>query len=250
MEPVHGNLIYEGKAKKIYACNKFDQVLVNFKDDATAFNAKKKSQLDGKGFLNCQISAYIFELLESKGIETHYICLASDRWMYAHKVNVIPLEIVLRNTAYGSLCRESHIKPGTIIEPPLLDFYYKDDKLNDPFLSEERLKLFDLASHNQIVQIKSIAFEVNSILEEFFNEIDLKLVDFKLEMGLTASGNIVVADEISPDNCRIWDQRIDDIQDRILDKDRFRNDLGFVVESYEKILSRIQAVLPKPRYYK
>ena len=250
MEPVHGKLLYEGKAKRIYACDAFDEVLVNFKNAATAFNAQKKSSFARKGFLNCQISAHLFELLELKGIKTHYLGLGGDSWMYANRVEVIPLEIVLRNIAYGSLCRETPISPGTRISPPLIDFYYKDDDLQDPLLSESRLRLLGLISSKKKIEMEETTMRVNEILKEFFAQIDLELVDFKLEMGFNQLGELVIADEISPDNCRIWDQRIDDDQDRILDKDRFRKDLGSLVESYEKILDRIQVVSSKPHYYK
>ena len=250
MQPVHGPLIYEGKAKQIYSCDAPHEVLLHFKNDATAFNAQKKSRLEGKGFLNCQISAHIFELLESKGVKTHYLGLGGDTWMYAQRVEVIPIEIVVRNIAFGSLCRETPIKPRTVISPPLLDLYYKDDKMGDPLLSEARLKLLELINPTQKSEINQLTLYVNEILQTFFENIDLQLVDFKLEMGINNFGDLVVADEISPDNCRIWDQRIDDYHDRILDKDRFRNDLGSVVESYEKVFSRIKAVSSKPRYYK
>ena len=249
MEKTHGEMLYEGKAKRIFACETSDEVVVHFKNDATAFNAKKKSKLEGKGFLNCQISAHLFELLESNGVKTHYLGLIGDTWMRAKRVEVIPIEIVLRNIAFGSLCRETPIPQRKAISPPLLDLYYKDDKLNDPLLTEARLKLLDLVSPTQYHEIVRVTYQVNDILKAFLESLDLELVDFKLEMGINQSGEILVADEISPDNCRIWDKRIDHDQDRILDKDRFRNDLGSVVESYGIILSRIQFVSSKPRSY-
>lgn len=250
MNPVHGKLLYEGKAKIIFECDQKDMVLVHFKNDTTAFNAKKRKEFERKGFLNCQISAYIFELLESKGIKTHYLGLAGDAWMYAQKVEVIPLEVVIRNIAFGSLCRETPISPGTVLTEPLFDLYYKDDNLKDPLLTEARLKLLNLISLEKLDSIKKLSFEVNKIMQEFFKSLDLELVDFKIELGLNRLGDLLVADEISPDNCRIWDKRIDDNDDRILDKDRFRKDLGSVVESYGKILERIQDASSKPRYYK
>ncbi len=246
MEPLHGELIYEGKAKRIYACSSVDEVLINFKNDTTAFNAQKKHCLEGKGLLNCQISAHLFELLESKGIKTHYLGLGGDTWIYAKRVQVIPLEIVLRNIAYGSLCRETPLKQGTSISPPLIDLYYKDDSLQDPLLTDSRLMLLGLLTAKQKIEIEETTLQVNEILKDFFAKLDLELVDFKLEMGINQLGELVVADEISPDNCRIWDKRIDDQLDRILDKDRFRKDLGSVIESYAEILDRIKVVSSKP----
>jgi len=245
-----GKLIYEGKAKKIYTLNDPDKVLVFFKNDTTAFNAQKKDELKGKGYINCMISAHMFELLESKGVENHYLGLADNSSMFAQRVEVIPLEIVVRNIAYGSLCRQTPIALGSVLEEPLLDFYYKDDSLNDPLLTDQRLDLLGLIDSTQKDKIQDIAFNVNKILQGFFMDLDLELVDFKLEMGMNKSGDLLVVDEISPDNCRIWDKRIDDVHDRILDKDRFRHDLGSVVESYGEILKRIQIVSPKPRYCK
>ena len=250
MDLNHQELIYEGKAKQIYTAHEPNKVLIKFKNDATAFNALKKSQLEGKGYMNCQISAYLFELLESKGIKTHYLGLAGDTLMYASKVKVIPLEVVLRNIAFGSLCKQSPIPIGTSIRPPLLDLYYKDDSLQDPLLTDARLKLLDLINPSERSKIEKIIRNVNEILCSFFDGLYLQLVDFKLELGVDSAGDLVVADEISPDNCRIWDKKIDDCHDRILDKDRFRKDLGSVVESYEEILKRIQSVSPKPRSYK
>ncbi len=250
MTPNHGPLIYEGKAKRVFSSESSDVVFVEFKNDATAFNALKRSELEGKGFLNCQISAALFELLEANGVSTHYLGLSGDTWMAAQWVKVIPLEVVLRNIATGSLCRETPISSGRELSPPLLDLYYKDDSLKDPLLTEARLKLLELVTPNQRLEIEQLARKVNQILQVFFEQLDLLLVDFKLEIGVNRSGQLIVADEISPDTCRIWDKRIKDPKDRILDKDRFRQDLGFVVESYGQIYKRMQGVTSKPRNYK
>ena len=240
MNHIQGSLIYEGKAKRVFACDNPDRVLIEFKNDATAFNAKKRSLIQGKGRLNCKISATLFELLELNGIPTHFLELHSETFMIADKISVIPLEVVIRNIATGSLCRETPINQGTILNPPLLDFYYKDDELGDPILTEGRLKLLDLISDTQMEQVQKITRSVNKILKEYFDSLDLLLVDFKLEFGTNSSGKIVVADEISPDNCRFWDKKIADPKERILDKDRFRQDLGGVIDAYEEILKRIE----------
>ena len=240
MNHIQGPLIYEGKAKRVFACENPDRVLIEFKNDATAFNAKKRSEIEGKGRLNCKISAALFKLLELNGIPTHFLELHSETFMIADKINVIPLEVVIRNIATGSLCREPPINQGTILNPPLLDFYYKDDDLVEPIITERRLKLLDLISPSQIEEVEKITRSVNKILKEYFDSLDLILVDFKLEFGFNSLGKIVIADEISPDNCRFWDKKNSDPKDRILDKDRFRQDLGGVIDAYEEILKRIE----------
>jgi phosphoribosylaminoimidazole-succinocarboxamide synthase len=240
MNHIQGSLLYEGKAKRVFACENPNRVLIEFKNDATAFNAKKRSEIEGKGRLNCKISAALFELLESNEIPTHFLELHSETFMFAEKINVIPLEVVIRNIATGSLCRETPINEGTILTPPLLEFYYKDDKLGDPILTERRLKLLDLISHSQIEEVENITKRANTILKEYFDSLDLLLVDFKLEFGLNSMDKLVIADEISPDNCRFWDKTNSDPKGRILDKDRFRQDLGGVIDAYEEILKRIE----------
>ena len=240
MNHIQGPLIYEGKAKRVFACENPDRVLIEFKNDATAFNAQKRSEIDGKGRLNCKISASLFKLLELNGIPTHFLKLHSETFMIADKINVIPLEVVIRNIATGSLCRETPINQGRILNPPLLDLYYKDDELGDPILTESRLKLLDIISPSQRDDIEKIIRSVNKILKEYFDSIDLLLVDFKLEFGINSLGKLVIADEISPDNCRLWDKKNSDPKERILDKDRFRQDLGGVIDAYEEILTRIE----------
>ncbi len=240
MAPPHGSLLYEGKAKRVFETDHPDQLLVHFKNDATAFNAKKHQSFDGKGSLNCQISSSIFRFLEKEGIPTHFLKNEQDCWMLVQKVDVIPLEIVIRNVATGSLCKETPIAFGTELAEPLLDLYYKDDALGDPLLTKRRLELLGLVTSSQLLNIENLAFRVNSSLKDFFKTLDLKLVDFKLEMGMNNNSELLVADEISPDSCRIWDLNIEDQKDRILDKDRFRKDLGGVLEGYSEVLRRIK----------
>ena len=236
-------LIYEGKAKKIFTHDDVDKVKIEFKDDATAFNALKKEKFEGKGKLNCQISAKIFELLINRNIPTHFLELKNENTMIAKKIKVIPLEIVLRNTAYGSLCKQTTIKPGTFLSKPLIDIYLKNDELNDPLITKDRIKLMNIINSDDLELIINLTLKVNEILKGFFKNIQLQLVDFKLEYGYDLKNNILLGDEISPDNCRLWDlnQKNDTIVS--LDKDRFRNDLGGLIEAYSEIHRRINNFL-------
>lgn len=245
----HGELLYEGKAKRIYASADAQQVLVEFKNDATAFNAQKKAQLEHKGRLNCQISACLFELLERHGIPTHYVGVADATWMVVQRVEVIPIEVVLRNTATGSLCRETPIPQGTALDPALLDLYYKDDALGDPLLTDARIALLGVVSAELRQRLEALARQVNAVLQPFLQGLGLQLVDFKLELGLNQAGELLVADEISPDTCRLWDLSSTDANERILDKDRFRKDLGGVIEAYGEVCKRVQGACPQPRNY-
>ena len=232
-------LIYEGKAKKVFSHEDVDKVIIEFKDDATAFNSLKKARFEGKGKLNCQISAKIFELLINKNIPTHFLELKNENTMIAKKIRVIPLEIVLRNTAYGSLCKQTTIKPGTLLSKPLIDIYLKNDELNDPLITKDRIELMNILSPHDLEIIINLTLKINLILKSFFKSIQLQLVDFKLEFGYDFRNNILLGDEISPDNCRLWDlnQKNDTIVS--LDKDRFRNDLGGLIEAYSEINRRI-----------
>ncbi len=250
LPPATGPLLYEGKAKRVYATDRDDLVAVEYKDDATAFNALKKARLLGKGAMNCRISALLFEHLERVGVPTHYLGLHSDRWMMVRPVRVVPVEVVVRNRAAGSLCRQMPIAAGTPLEPPLLDLYYKDDSLGDPLLSEARLERLAVVTPAQLEAIRELAFRVNDGLRALFGPVGLELVDFKIELGFTAADELVVADEISPDTCRLWDRAVTDAQERILDKDRFRQDLGGVVEAYGEVLKRVQGVCPEARIYR
>ena len=232
-------LIYEGKAKKVFTHHDEDKVRIKFKDDATAFNALKKEKFEGKGRLNCLISARIFEILIRNNIPTHFIELVNENTMIAKKIKVIPLEIVLRNTAYGSLCKQTTIKPGTFLPKPLIDIYLKNDELNDPLITKDIIELMNILSSDDLELIINLTLKVNEILKSFFKNIQIQLVDFKLEFGFDFRNNIILGDEISPDNCRLWDlnQKNDIIVS--LDKDRFRNDLGGLIEAYSEIHRRI-----------
>ena len=244
-----GALLYEGKAKRVFATDQADLVAVEYKDDATAFNALKKAQLAGKGELNCRISALLFEHLAARGVPTHYLGVDGATWMLVKPVKVIPIEVVIRNIAAGSLCKQMPIEQGTVLEPPLLDLYYKDDAYGDPLLTEARLERLALVTPEQRQSIEALARQVNRELGSLFLGVGLQLVDFKIELGFTAAGELVVADEISPDTCRLWDVSVSDVQERILDKDRFRQDLGGVVEAYGEVFKRVQGVCPEPRVY-
>jgi phosphoribosylaminoimidazole-succinocarboxamide synthase len=245
-----GPLLHEGKAKRVHTTDRAVLVAVHFKDDATAFNAAKKASLPEKGRLNCQIAALLFEHLQREGIESHYLGVMGDDWMICKRLRVIPLEVVVRNWAAGSLCRQMPIAEGTALTPPLLDLYYKDDAFGDPFLSEARLMRLEIVSADQLEAIRKLALAVNQALRRLFASVALELVDFKIEIGLTADGQLLLADEISPDTCRLWDQGVLDQRDRILDKDRFRQDLGGVVEAYREVHKRVQGVCPEARVYR
>ena len=233
------DLIYEGKAKKVFSHDDADKVIIEFKDDATAFNALKKAKFEGKGKLNCLISAKIFELLINNNIPTHFLELHNENTMIAQKIKVIPLEVVLRNTAYGSLCKQTTIKPGTVLAKPLIDFYLKNDELNDPLITKDRIELMKILSSNDLDLIIDLTLEINAILKSFFKRIGLQLVDFKLEFGYDCKNKILLGDEISPDNCRLWDFNKENGTIVSLDKDRFRNDLGDLIEAYAEINRRI-----------
>ena len=233
------NLIYEGKAKKIYAHEDLDKVIIEFKDDATAFNALKKAKFEGKGELNCLISSKIFEFLVENDIPTHYLGLNNKNSMIAQKIKIFPVEVVLRNIAYGSLCKQTTIKPGTVLESPLIDIYLKNDALNDPLLTKERIILLKIINNEDLELMCDMTLKINKLLKTFFYNIKINLVDFKLEFGYDSQGRIVLGDEISPDICRLWDlnQKNDIIVS--LDKDRFRNDLGGFIDAYTEINNRI-----------
>ena len=232
-------LIYEGKAKKVFSHEDTNKVIIEFKDDATAFNALKKAKFKDKGKLNCLINAKIFEFLIKNDIPTHFLELKNENTMIAQKIKVIPLEIVLRNIAYGSLCKQTSIKSGTVLAKPLIDIYLKNDELNDPLITKDRIELMNILSSKDLELIVNLTLKINLILKSFFENINLQLVDFKLEFGYDSKSNIILGDEISPDNCRLWDltQKNDKIVS--LDKDIFRNDLGGLIEAYSEINRRI-----------
>ena len=236
-------LIYEGKAKKVFYHDDSDKVIIEFKDDATAFNALKKAKFEGKGKLNCLISTRIFELLIKNNIPTHFLELQNENTMIAKKIKIIPLEIVLRNIAYGSLCKETTIQPRTILTKPLIDIYLKNDELNDPLITKDRIELMNILNPKDLDSIIDLTLKINRILKSFFKNIQLQLVDFKLEFGYDLKNNILLGDEISPDNCRLWDLNPKNDTIVSLDKDRFRNDLGGLIEAYSEINRRINEII-------
>jgi phosphoribosylaminoimidazole-succinocarboxamide synthase len=245
-----GALLHEGKAKRVHATDRAEVLAVEFKDDATAFNAAKKASLAGKGVTNCRISALLFDHLARCGVPSHHLGLLQPGWMAVRPVTIVPLEVVIRNRAAGSLCRQMPIAEGSALSPPLLDLYYKDDAYGDPLLSEARLMRLAIVSAEQLEAIRNLAMAVNQGLRQLFDSVALELVDFKIEVGLTTEGQLLLADEISPDTCRLWDRGVLDQRDRILDKDRFRQDLGGVLEAYREVLKRVQGVCPEPRVYR
>ncbi|MDU5325372.1 phosphoribosylaminoimidazolesuccinocarboxamide synthase [Campylobacter ureolyticus] len=230
-------LIYEGKAKKMWSVKEDDNLLIaEFKDSLTAFNGVKKAEESGKGALNNKISTEIFKLLEKHGIKTDLVKKIDDINQVVRKCEIIPLEVVVRNIATGSLTKRLGIKDGTILPFTLVEFCYKNDELNDPILNDDHCLLLDaVKTKDELEILKTEAKKINKILKDFFDKKDLKLVDFKIEFGKTKDGEIILADEISPDSCRFWDKNTNEK----LDKDRFRQDLGNVKVAYEEVLRRI-----------
>lgn len=237
MQATKKELIYEGKGKKMWSVNESDDLLISeFKDSLTAFNGVKKAEESGKGALNCKISTLIFDLLKKHGIATALVETISPTEQLVKKCKIFPLEIVARNIATGSLTKRLGIKEGTKLPFALVEFCYKDDELGDPILNDEHcLLLGAVKSQSELDELKKIARKINEILVKFFDERNLKLVDFKIELGRDKDGNILLADEISPDSCRFWDKQTD----KKLDKDVFRQDLGSVKVAYEEVLRRI-----------
>lgn len=233
--------LYEGKAKIIYTTDQPEILLAHYKDDATAFNAQKKGQIVGKGQINCTVSTHLFNLLEKQGIRTHFVEQTAPDKMLVRRVKIVPLEVVVRNIAAGSLCKQTGLPEGKILPNPLVEFYYKDDALGDPLLTYDRILVMEIATPEQIEQLRSLSLEVNRILGEFFNQCGITLVDFKLEFGLDETQQILLADEISPDTCRLWNQSETDSEKRVMDKDRFRRDLGNVENAYQQVLERVLA---------
>lgn len=237
--PVHTKL-YEGKAKIIYSTEEPDILLADYKDDATAFNAQKRGSILNKGIINCTISSKLFQELEALGIKTHYIDTPAPNQMRVKAVKIIPLEVVVRNIAAGSLCQQTGLALGTVLSKPLVEFYYKNDQLGDPLLTRERLLLLELATVEQVEQVTHLALNINQFLRDFWVRCDITLVDFKLEFGLDSQQQILLADEISPDTCRLWDtSQQTDPDRRVLDKDRFRRDMGNVENAYQEVLNRV-----------
>jgi len=234
-----GKKIYEGKAKILYATEDPQVILVHYKNDATAFNAQKKGAIAGKGEINCAITTHLFQFLEQQGIATHFIAQTAPDQIKAIAVKIIPIEVVVRNIAAGSLCKRLGIEQGSVLRRSIVEFYYKDDALGDPLISEEHIDLLSLATPEQVLQLKQLAFKINQHLQAFLAKCNLILVDFKLEFGLDHNQKMLLSDEISPDTCRLWDSSEPDHQKKILDKDRFRQDLGKVEEAYREVRDRI-----------
>lgn len=239
---VHQKL-YEGKAKILYTTDDPEILLTHFKDDATAFNAQKRGQITGKGEMNCAIATHLFKRLEAAGIPTHFIDRPAPNQMLVKNVTIIPLEVVVRNIAAGSLCQQTGLPVGKVLPKPLVEFYLKNDALGDPLLTRDRLSLLELATPEQLDQLIDQAVQINNILSDFFNRCDITLVDFKLEFGVTSAQQLLLADEISPDTCRLWNQAETDANLRVMDKDRFRQDLGNVENAYKQVLERVLATL-------
>ena len=231
--------LYEGKAKIIYTTDDPEILLAHYKDDATAFNAQKRGTIVGKGEINCTISSHIFRQLENAGITTHFIDCPAPNQMRVRRVTIIPLEVVVRNIAAGSLSKQTGIPEGKVLKTPLVEFYYKNDELGDPLLTRERLYEMELATADQVEELQNMALQINSYLQKFFEKCNITLVDFKLEFGIDSLHKLQLADEISPDTCRLWDNSEADPQKRVMDKDRFRRDLGKVEEAYQRVLERV-----------
>ena len=231
--------LYEGKAKKVYATDNLDLVIVSYKDDATAFNGLKKGTISGKGVINNKMSNMMMAMLEKKGIPTHFVEQLDDRNTVVKKVSIVPLEVIIRNVAAGSFSKRYGVAEGTKFSSPTIEFSYKNDELGDPLINDYHALALNLATPEEIETIKKMAFAVNDAMKEFFKELKIDLIDFKLEFG-RFHGQIVLADEISPDTCRFWEAGTWDTTKHVsLDKDRFRRDLGGVEEAYAEIFKRI-----------
>ena len=227
--------LYEGKAKKVWATDDENIVIVDYKDDATAFNGIKKGTIAGKGVVNNKMSNYLMQLLEKHGVPTHFVKELSDRETAVKKVTIVPLEVIIRNRAAGSICKRLGLEEGMDFVCPSIEFSYKDDELGDPLINGYHAVSCGFATREEVERIKELAFKVNDVLKEYFASIGVELIDFKLEFGKTADGTIVLADEISPATCRFWDIKTHEK----LDKDRFRRDLGGVEEAYEEMMKRV-----------
>lgn len=227
--------LYEGKAKKIFATNDPSLVIMEYKDSATAFNGEKKGTIDDKGVMNNKISNSLFNMLGSKGIPTHFISQLSDRDVLCKKVSIVPLEVIVRNVAAGSFSKRLGIPEGSALKTTIFEISYKDDSLGDPLINDYHAVAIGAATWDELKTIYSITEKINDILKTFFLDLGIKLIDFKLEFGKDVDGNIILADEISPDTCRFWDAKTNEK----LDKDRFRRDMGNVKEAYVEILNRV-----------
>ncbi len=227
--------IYEGKAKKVFATSDPQLCIVSYKDDATAFNGLKKGTIVGKGVINNKMSNFLMQMLEKEGIPTHFVEQLNDRDTVVKKVSIVPLEVIIRNISAGSFAKHYGVEEGIVFDEPTIEFSYKNDDLGDPLLNEYHALALKLATKEEIKTIKDMAFKINEVLKAYMLTLNVRLVDFKLEFGKTADGKIVLADEISPDTCRLWDK---DTNEK-LDKDRFRRDMGGVEDAYNEIMRRL-----------
>jgi len=230
-----GAMLYEGKAKKVFATDEPQLVIVEYKDDATAFNGLKKGSIQGKGAINNRLSNHFFRILETEGVPTHYVEELSDRETLVKKVQIVPLEVIIRNITAGSLSKRFGVEEGIVLDTPIFELSYKNDDLGDPMINHSQAIALKFTTKEELEKIESMAMKVNEVLKREFLKANLILVDFKLEFGKTEEGEIVLADEISPDTCRLWDT---DTKEK-LDKDRFRRDLGGVEEAYIEVARRV-----------
>ena len=230
-----GNQLYEGKAKKVYATDDPELVIVSYKDDATAFNGLKKGTIVGKGVVNNKVTNYLMQLLEKEGVPTQFVEEFNDRDTVVKHVSIVPLEVIIRNISAGSFAKRFGVEEGIVFDAPTIEFSYKNDDLGDPLMNAYHALALKLATQEEIDTIKALAFKVNEVLKAFFKAVNVDLVDFKLEFGRLSDGTIVLADEISPDTCRFWDSTTHEK----LDKDRFRRDLGNVEDAYSEMMKRI-----------
>lgn len=235
---VHGELLYEGKAKRIYATENPEIVLVQYKDSATAFNGEKFATIEGKGQLNNQITSLLFQELRASGIDSHFVEQISKNEQLVKRVSIIPLEVVVRNVAAGSFSKRVGMEEGIRLKRPIVEFYYKDDALGDPLITEDHIDILGLANQADVAVLKENALQINKKLTGLFASAGIKLVDFKLEFGKDSEGQILLADEISPDTCRLWDE----VSNAKLDKDVFRRELGSLTEAYKKILEKLEGL--------
>jgi phosphoribosylaminoimidazole-succinocarboxamide synthase len=233
---IRGDLLYEGKAKKLYRTDDPNVLWVEYKDDATAFNGEKKAQLVGKGELNNRIASFFFRYLRENGVDNHFLQEVSPTEQWVRKVTIVPLEVVVRNRAAGSMARRLGLEEGRELPRPIVEFYYKNDELKDPLITEDHIDVLGLATVDEREEMKRVALQVNDLLGKKMRELGVTLVDFKLEFGIDPDGRLLLADEISPDTCRFWDVETG----KVLDKDRFRQDLGDVVEAYREIWNRLE----------
>jgi phosphoribosylaminoimidazole-succinocarboxamide synthase len=230
--------LYEGKAKKVYATDEDGLYIVSYKDDATAFNGLKKGTIEGKGSINNRVSNHLMGILHQAGIPTHFVEEINERETVVRAVKIVPLEVIVRNIAAGSLSKRLGLEEGTKLKTTVLEYCYKDDELGDPMLNEYHIKAMELATEDELAVISDYSFQINKILSDYLLDLGIELVDFKLEFGRTEEGTIILADEISPDTCRFWDSKTK----TKLDKDRFRRDLGNVEDAYKEILKRLMGV--------